>query len=76
MLGWSEITTDPESEQYLSDPFTTDEDSATLFELGADADEAVRGSYGLHDADLLIQEPMLPIGAYRHTAWLLIAERG
>jgi hypothetical protein len=40
------------------------------------ADGAIRGSYGLHDADLLIQEPMLPIGAYRHTAWLLIAERG
>jgi hypothetical protein len=73
MLGWSEITTDPESEQYLSDPITTDEDSATLFELGADADEAVRESYGLHDADLLIQEPMLPIGAYQHTGWLFVA---
>jgi hypothetical protein len=70
MLGWNEITTDPESEQYLSDPFTTDDDSASLFALGASADGAIRESYVLLDADLVIQELSLPIDGCRHTGWL------
>jgi hypothetical protein len=73
MLGWTEITTDPESEQYLSDPFTTDEASASLFALGARADGAIRESYVLLDADLVIQELSLPIDGCRHTGWLTFA---
>jgi hypothetical protein len=73
MLGWSEITTDPESEQFLNDPFTTDEDSASLLELGANVDGEIRGSYSLLDADLVIQESLLPIDRYQHTGWLLFA---
>jgi len=73
MLGWSEITTDPESEQFLNDPFTTDEDSASLLELGANADGAIRKSYSLLDADLVIQESMPPIEDCQHTGWLLFA---
>jgi hypothetical protein len=56
MLGWTEITADPESEQYLSDPFTTDGDSAALLALGARVDGAIRESYMLLDADLFIGE--------------------
>jgi hypothetical protein len=73
MLGWTEITTDPESEQYLSDPMTTDEDSASLFALGASAGGAIRESYILLDADLVIQEFALPIDGRHHAGWLIFA---
>jgi hypothetical protein len=73
MLGWNEITTDPESEQYLSDPYTTDEDSASLFALGASADGAIRESHILLDADLVIRGMSLPVDGYRHTGWLTFA---
>ena len=73
MLGWTEITTDPESEQYLSDPLTTDEASASLFALGASADGDIRESYVLLDADLVIREFALPIDGCRHTGWLTFA---
>ena len=73
MLGWTEITTDSAAEQYLSDPFTTDEDSASLLALGANADGAIRESYLLLDADLVIQDRSLPIDGYRRTGWLTFA---
>jgi hypothetical protein len=73
MLGWNEITTDPESEQYLSDPFTTDGDSATLLALGAGADEAIRESYIVLDADLASRAVSLPVDGYRRTGWLTFA---
>lgn len=73
MLGWSEFTHDPESEQYLSDPFTTDGDSAALLDLGAGTDGAIRASYALLDADLLIQELLPRVEAFQHTGWLLVA---
>ena len=73
MLGWTEITTDPESEQYLSDPLTTDGDSATLFELGAVADGAIRASYGLLDAGLVIRDLAPHVGEYRRAGWLTFA---
>jgi hypothetical protein len=73
MLGWTEITTDPESDQYLSDPFTTDGDSAALLALGARADGAIRESYSFLDADLVIRGMSLPVDGYRHTGWLTFA---
>ena len=66
MFGWTEIPTDPEAEQFLNDPLATDEDSMALFELGALADGAIRRSYGLLDADLVIQEPALSLSAARN----------
>jgi hypothetical protein len=42
MFGWNEIIVRPESELFVSDPGTTDADSASLFELGADPDLATR----------------------------------
>lgn len=73
MLGWNEITTNPESEQFLNDPLTTDEDSASLFALGANADGAIRESYILLDADLVIREFALPIDGCRYSGWLTFA---
>ena len=73
MLGWTEITTDAESEQFENDPFTTDEDSASLLDLGAGVDGAIRRSYSLLDADLVIQELALPIDGFRPTGWLTFA---
>ena len=73
MYGWTEITNDPESELYLNDPFATDDDSASLFELGASADAAIRTSYSLLDADLATYEPVPPIDHRLHTGWLLLA---
>ena len=73
MLGWTEITADPESEQYLSDPFTTDGDSAALLALGARVDGAIRESYMLLDADLVIQGMSLPIDSRGHSGWLTFA---
>ena len=70
MLGWTEITADPESEQYLSDPFTTDGDSAALLALGAKVDGAIRESYMLLDADLAIRDASLSVGEYNHIGWL------
>ena len=64
MLGWTEITADPKSEQYLSYPFTTDGDSAALLALGARADGTIRESYMLLDADLFV-------GDYRRVGWRL-----
>ena len=74
MLGWTEITADLESEQYLSDPFTTDADSAALLGLGAAVDGAIRESYLLLDADLVLREErLLPLDVHQHTEWLLVA---
>ncbi len=73
MLGWTEITTDPESEQYLSDPFTTDGDSAALLAPGAHADGAIRESYSFLDVDLIIRRMSLPVDGYRYTGWLTFA---
>ena len=70
MLGWTEITADLEFEQYLSDPFTTDEDSAALLALGARVDGAIRESYMLLDADLVIRDVSLSVGEYTHVGWL------
>jgi hypothetical protein len=73
MYGWTEITSDPESELYLSDPFATDDDSASLFELGAPGDAAIRTSYNLLDADLATYEPVPPIDHPHHTGWFAFA---
>jgi hypothetical protein len=73
MLGGSEFTNDPESEQYLSDRFITDRDSAALLDLGASTDGAIRASYALLDADFLRQELLPRVEAFQHTGWLLFA---
>jgi hypothetical protein len=72
MFGWSEITVGPESELFVCDPCTTDADSASLFELGADPDMATRWSYVL-DAEFTIQEPMPAVYDHSHAGWLLVA---
>ena len=73
MLGWNEVTADREAEQYLSDPFTTDGDSAALLALGARVDGAIRESYMLLDADLVIRDVSLSVGEYNHVGWLACA---
>ena len=72
MFGWSEITVGPESELLVSHPCTTDADSASVSELGADPDLAIRWSY-ITDADFTIQEPMPAVSDHGHTGWLLVA---
>jgi hypothetical protein len=71
MLGWREISTDPESEQVLSDPFMRGEGGTSQFELGPSAGgamTAIEASYDPLDANLV-----LPIDTYGHTGWLLVA---
>ena len=73
MLGWNETTIDPESELFLHDPLATEDDSASLLELGATPDAAIRWSYILDDGGSLIQELASGIASLRHTGWMLVA---
>ena len=70
MFGRQAITTDLRTEQYVNDPFETNEDRAALFARGTSQDGTVRWSHSLLDADLFIQEAALPIESYRQSGWL------
>jgi hypothetical protein len=72
MYGWSEFTSEPESELFLSDPNATDSDSETLLELGARPDAAIRWSY-IYDHVSVVQELPPSIEGHHYTGWLLFA---
>ena len=72
MRGWKAIITDSAADEYLTDPFRTD-DRASPYAPGAVEDPTDRWSYSLLDADLAIHGSSLPIDSYRQTGWLAFA---
>lgn len=73
MFGWNEITSDPESDLFLSDPVATDAESTTLLELGASLDAAIRWSYIFDDGISLVQEFPPSIDGHSYSGWMLVA---
>ena len=60
MLGWSEITTDPESDQLVHDPCTLDEETT------------IEWSYGRLAVEAVIQELPFLTDVHHNTGWLLV----